>query len=86
MVTCEVDCVYLENLVGISFVHLETLDGHRASHIFSVAYICVATMMANHPDVYELLLKNIRGGYYLAGSADLGKKSQTPLPEFALET
>lgn len=78
--------MYLENLVGIPPVRPETLDGHRTSHVFSVAHICVAAMVANLPDVYELLLKNIRGGYYPASPADLGEKPQTPLPKFVIET
>lgn len=77
--------MYLENLVGIHFVHLETLNCHKTSYVFPVAHFCVPTMTANLSDVYEFLLEDIRGGYDGIGSADLGKKPQTPLPEFAIE-
>jgi hypothetical protein len=82
----ETGCKYFENPVGISLAHLEAFDGHAASQVFSIAHISEPAVIKDPPDAYELLLKNIRGGYDPAGFADLGKKPQTSLPEFAVET
>jgi hypothetical protein len=55
----DVGCKYLENTVGISLVHLETLDGHGGSQVFSVAHVCEPTVVVNVPDAYEVVLKDV---------------------------
>lgn len=71
---CEIDQRYLENLVGISLIHPEALDGHRRSQVFSVAHVCKSAVVVNHPDVYGFVSEDIRGRYDPLGFADLGKK------------
>ena len=67
--------MYLENSVRIPLVHLETLDGHGESQVFSFAHVRGPTVVAYSSNAYEFLLKNIRRGYDPLGFADLGKKS-----------
>ena len=74
MKICKIDQRYLENLVGVTLVHLEVLDGDGTSRVFSVAHVCESTVVVNTSDVYDLVLENIRGGYDTLGFADLGKK------------
>jgi len=76
---------YLENLVGVPLVHLETLDGHGQSQVFALAHFCEPTVVVNPPNTYEFPSKDIRGGYDATGFANLGKQQQTPLSKFFFE-
>jgi len=67
----EVDQKYLEHLVGVPLVHLETLDGHGQSQVFALAHVCKSTVVVIPPNAYELLSKDIRGGYDATGFANL---------------
>jgi hypothetical protein len=53
--------------------------------VFSFAHIRKPTAVADLPHPNEFLSKEIRGGYDAIGFADLGKKSQTLVPEFIIE-
>ena len=55
-------------------MHLETLDGHRASQVFSITHVCGSSVVPNLPHTYEIPLENVRGGYYVSSSADLRNK------------
>ena len=48
----EVNQRYLESLVRIPSDHLEALDGHGGSQVFSIAHVCEPTMIADPPDAY----------------------------------
>jgi len=90
MVVREVDRKYLENPVKtppilLEVVHLEVLNGHRASQVFSIVHGCEPTMVGNAPDAYGFSLEKVRCRYDPAGFADLGKKPQAPLPEFGID-
>lgn len=50
---------YLENLVGVPFVHLEVLYGHGISQVFSVTHICESTVVVNTSNTCDLVLENI---------------------------
>lgn len=78
----EVGRRYLENPVRIPLVHLEAFYCHREPQVFSVAHVREPAMIVDSSDVYESLLKNIRGGYDSVGFTDLEEKPQTPLSEF----
>jgi len=80
-----IDCRYPKIPIRIPIVHLETLDGHRESQVFSGAHVCESTVGYSSPDAYELMSKKIRGGYDFVGLADLGEKPQTSLSEFCIE-
>ena len=81
----EVDQKYLENVVGVPLVHLETLDGHGKSQVFALAHVCKSTVVVNPINAYELPSKDIRGGYDATGFANLGKQQHTPLAKFDIE-
>ena len=66
--------MYLENPVVIPLVHLETLDGHGTSRVYSVIHFCESTMIVDPPNAYKFLSENIRGRYGPLGFADLSKK------------
>ena len=80
----EVDWEHLENPVGISFVHLETLDGHGGSQVFPAAYFRVPAVVTNPPKA-GLLSENVRGRYDPAGFTYLRKEPQTPPAVFLAE-
>lgn len=83
----EVNRRYLESpSIMLPIVHPKAFDSHGTSFVFSVAHICAPTMIANLPNMYQILLENIRGRDGPVGFADLGQKPQTPLLMFAIET
>ena len=57
---CKINRRYLENLVWVTPVRLELLDGYGTSRVFSVAYICESTVVVNTSDVYDFVLENMR--------------------------
>jgi len=59
MTICKGDRRYLENLVGVTHAHLEVLDGHGTSQIFSVTHICKSAVVVNTSNVCDLVLENI---------------------------
>lgn len=59
MTIYKVDRGYLENIVGVPLVHLEVLDGHGISQVFSVTHVCESTMVVNTSNVCDLVLENI---------------------------
>ena len=59
MTIYKVDRRYLENLAGVTLVHLEVLDGYGTSQVFSVTHICEPTAVVNTPNVCDLVLENI---------------------------
>ena len=59
MTMCKINRRYLENLAGVTLVHLEDLDGYGTSQVFSVAHFCESTAVVGTSDVYDLVLENI---------------------------
>jgi len=59
MTICKVGGRYLENIAGITLVHLEVLDGHGTSQVFSITHICESTVVVNVSNVCDLALENV---------------------------
>jgi len=66
--------MYLECPLGIPIDRLETFYGNIPFRVSPVAHNCEPTVAVLRPDLYEVLLEYVRGGKYLACSADLGEE------------
>lgn len=65
---------HLEDLIGISRVHLQTFDGHGGSHVVAIAHFCKSTVVISLPNTDKIPLDDVRGGDNRAGFTDFGKK------------